>query len=192
MQCNLGTINPSNLARRIADVYLADQSRPNPSALGRPEVSSSSCQTNPSGKDGRAYRNQINGAIWKLYVKDAKLVADVPVQASALARKCDRIPIDWNTCGRTSDSKNGVKCVSACDDKPVSLERSNCNAPPPHSWRSTLASIEATSSGDLQDRGKTAGSFEARKRIQRHAEESACAHDQRRVLSFRESVSVRS
>jgi len=78
MQCNLGTMNPSILARRVADIYLADQFK---TEVGSPQKSEAKFVELPEQalklKSG-AYRNQNNGAIWKLYVKDGKLFADIP------------------------------------------------------------------------------------------------------------------
>lgn len=77
-ECNLATIDPMGLAHRIADVYLADQFKPEvakksndlPKFIELPE-------SELKDKVG-AFRNTVNGLIWKLKVKEGKLTADVP------------------------------------------------------------------------------------------------------------------
>ena len=78
LQCNLGTMNPSNLARRVADIYLADQFKAEAMGAQKPEAKFIELPEQDLKDKAGAYRNQINGVIWKLYVKDGKLFADVP------------------------------------------------------------------------------------------------------------------
>ena len=78
LQCNLGTMNPSNLARRIADIYLADQFKAEAASIRAPEPKFIELSENELKEKAGAYRNTINGAIWKITVKDGKLVAEVP------------------------------------------------------------------------------------------------------------------
>ncbi|HZM87931.1 MAG TPA: serine hydrolase domain-containing protein [Blastocatellia bacterium] len=78
LQCNLGTMNPSNLARRIADIYLADQFKAEAASIRAPEAKFIELSENELKEKAGAYRNTINGAIWKITVKDGKLVAEVP------------------------------------------------------------------------------------------------------------------
>ncbi len=78
LQCNLGTMNPSNLARRIADIYLADQFKAEAVSARTPEVKFIELPEQDLREKTGAYRNPINGVIWKLNVKDGKLFADLP------------------------------------------------------------------------------------------------------------------
>lgn len=78
LQCNLGTMNPSNLARRVADIYLADQFMID---AKRPGVSDDKFVelTEQDLKDRTgAFQNPISGVIWKLQSKEGKLTADIP------------------------------------------------------------------------------------------------------------------
>jgi CubicO group peptidase (beta-lactamase class C family) len=78
LQCNLGTMNPGGLARRVADIYLADRfsaeaKRPSDSDTKFIELT----EKDLKDKTG-AFQNPINGAIWKLHIVDGKLVAQLP------------------------------------------------------------------------------------------------------------------
>jgi len=77
IQCNLGTMNPSSLARRVADIYLADQLKPEVARTGASETKFIELKEEELRSKAGAYRNPINGAIWKLYVKDHSLFADL-------------------------------------------------------------------------------------------------------------------
>lgn len=78
LQCNLGTMNPSNLARRIADIYLADRFKTEAASSRAPEPTFIELPAQELGEKTGAYRNQVNGAIWRLSVKDGKLLAELP------------------------------------------------------------------------------------------------------------------
>ncbi len=77
-ECNLATIDPMTLAHRVADVYLADQFKQEaakksdelPKFIELPE-------SELKDKIG-AFRNTVNGVIWKFRVREGKLTADVP------------------------------------------------------------------------------------------------------------------
>jgi CubicO group peptidase (beta-lactamase class C family) len=77
MQCNLGVMNPSNLARKVADVCLADQLKPaiadQPSDVKFVDLPERELQDRVG-----AYQNPVNGAIWRLAVREGALVAEVP------------------------------------------------------------------------------------------------------------------
>ena len=77
IQCNLGTMNPGNLARRVADIYLADQLKPEIARTGSSETKFIELNEEELRSRTGAYRNSINGAIWKLYVKDRHLFAEL-------------------------------------------------------------------------------------------------------------------
>jgi CubicO group peptidase (beta-lactamase class C family) len=76
-ECNLATIDPMRLAHRIADIYLASQFKQEtakksddlPEFVTLPE-------SELKNKTG-AFRNTINGFIWKFKVREGKLTADV-------------------------------------------------------------------------------------------------------------------
>jgi hypothetical protein len=78
MQCNLGTMNPSNLARRVADIYLADQFKTEAASARAPEQAFIDLPAQELSEKTGAYRNQVNGAIWRLSVKEGKLTAELP------------------------------------------------------------------------------------------------------------------
>jgi hypothetical protein len=77
-QCNLSSIDPVALSRRVADIYLADQFKqgaakedPPPPAPKFTEVSEAELKDKL-----RAYRNPATGIILNFYLKDGKLTAD--------------------------------------------------------------------------------------------------------------------
>jgi CubicO group peptidase (beta-lactamase class C family) len=78
IQCNLGTMNPSNLARRIADIFLADQFTSDAGSTRLPEPKFIELPAQELSEKTGAYRNQINGVIWRLSVKEGKLLAELP------------------------------------------------------------------------------------------------------------------
>jgi CubicO group peptidase (beta-lactamase class C family) len=78
LQCNLGTMNPSNLARRIADIYLADQLNPAAVTASTSEPKFIELPAQDLNEKTGAYRNQLTGVIWRLSVKDGKLFAELP------------------------------------------------------------------------------------------------------------------
>lgn len=78
LQCNLGSMNPSNLARRVADIYLSDQFKTEGRSARTPETKFIELPEQDLKDKAGAYRNQNSGVIWKLNVKDGKLVGDIP------------------------------------------------------------------------------------------------------------------
>jgi CubicO group peptidase (beta-lactamase class C family) len=84
-ECNLATTDPMGLAHRVADIYLADQfkqetakkSNDLPKFIELPE-------SELKDKIG-AFRNTVNGVIWKFRVREGKLTADVPGAALQFA-----------------------------------------------------------------------------------------------------------
>lgn len=78
LQCNLGTMNPSNLARRVADIYLADQFKTEARKTGDSETKFIELTEKDLKDRTGAFQNPNNGAIWKLQSKEGKLYADVP------------------------------------------------------------------------------------------------------------------
>jgi len=77
MQCNLGNMNPSNLARKVADVCLADQLKP-AVADQTADVKFVDLPERELQERVGAYQNPVNGAIWRLAVREGALVAEVP------------------------------------------------------------------------------------------------------------------
>jgi CubicO group peptidase (beta-lactamase class C family) len=77
-ECNLATIDPMTLAHRAADIYLADQFKQETAkaAADKPKFIELS-EAELKDKTG-AYRNTVNGVIWRLTAKDGKLMADLP------------------------------------------------------------------------------------------------------------------
>ena len=80
LQCNLGTMNPSNLARRVADIYLANQLKADVKRAGASDAKFIDLPEPELKTKTGAYRNPNNGMIWKLYAREGKLFADVPGQ----------------------------------------------------------------------------------------------------------------
>ena len=78
IQCNLGTMNPSNLARRIADIYLADHFKSETVTARAPETKFIELPAGELNEKTGAYRTQVSGLIWKLSVKDGQLIAQLP------------------------------------------------------------------------------------------------------------------
>lgn len=80
MQCNLGTMNPSNLARRVADIYLADQLKPEVKRSVESDAKFIELTAQDLKERAGAFQNPNNGVIWKIYARDGKLAADVAGQ----------------------------------------------------------------------------------------------------------------
>jgi len=78
LQCNLGTMNPSALARRVADIYLADQFKAEAKRTGDTDVKFVELSELELKDRTGAFQNPNNGAIWKLHTKEGKLFADIP------------------------------------------------------------------------------------------------------------------
>ncbi len=78
LQCNLGSMNPSNLARRVADICLAAQFKVEARRAAASEAKFIALTEQDLNSKEGAYRNPINGVIWKLYLKERNLYADVP------------------------------------------------------------------------------------------------------------------
>lgn len=74
--CNVRGINPDGLARRVADIYLADQLKPATGAPGNPTVAPAET-VKPSAKElssvAGLYLNPVTDIVRRLYVKDGKL-----------------------------------------------------------------------------------------------------------------------
>lgn len=73
---NLSTINPSQLARRVADIYLADQLKKEDqiAPLGKPQF----IKLPPSELKSKvgAYYNEKTDRVWKLSLKEGRLLID--------------------------------------------------------------------------------------------------------------------
>ena len=78
MQCNLGTMNPSNLARKVADICLADQLKVPAVADQSTDVKFVDLPERELQERVGAYQNPINEAIWRLAVREGALVAELP------------------------------------------------------------------------------------------------------------------
>jgi len=78
LQCNLGTMNPSNLARRVADIYLADQLKPEVTKAGVSDTKFIELSDEDLKSKTGTYRNPLSGMIWKFHVNDHSLFADAP------------------------------------------------------------------------------------------------------------------
>jgi CubicO group peptidase (beta-lactamase class C family) len=74
--CNLGSMNPSSLAMKVAELYLADQMQPEipaQAASSKPAICVPAAEL---VKKTGVYRNPKTGAIWQLTVEAGKLLAD--------------------------------------------------------------------------------------------------------------------
>lgn len=75
--CNLSTINPSRLARQVADIFLADQMKPEAKATGageRPSVRLSERELNAMTG---AFYDPETGAVWQISAAEGVLIARV-------------------------------------------------------------------------------------------------------------------
>lgn len=90
-ECNLASIDPMTLAHRVADIYLADQFKQETAKTGGQADKPKFIQLSESelkDKTG-AFRNPVNGFIWKLSAKEGKLIAQLPgntLQFAAVSR----------------------------------------------------------------------------------------------------------
>jgi CubicO group peptidase (beta-lactamase class C family) len=136
LQCNLGTMNPSNLARRVADIYLADQLKTEVRRVGASDATFIELPE-PDLKDKTgAYRNPNNGVIWKLYAKGGKLVADVPGQTirfgaiSAAEFRSIGTPLEFVLRFEKQGQTTTLR-MQRGPDKPVTLEAVQLVTPSP-------------------------------------------------------------
>ena len=136
LQCNLGTINPSNLARRIADIYLADQFKSEARRAGASDAKFIELSEQELKDKAGAYRNQINGVIWKLYAKEGKLFADVPNLSirfgavSATEFRSIGTPLEF-TLRFEKQGQSATLRMQRGTDKPVNLEAVQLVTPTP-------------------------------------------------------------
>lgn len=136
LQCNLGTMNPSNLARRIADIYLADQFKVEAGSARTPEAKFIELPEKDLREKTGAYRNQTNGVIWKLNLKDGKLVADVPGSSirfgavSATEFRSIGTPLEFTLRFEKQDQTSTLR-MQRGTDKPVTLEAVQLVKPTP-------------------------------------------------------------
>lgn len=136
LQCNLGTMNPSNLARRVADIYLADQFKAEARGAQKPEAKFIELPEQDLKDKAGAYRNQINGVIWKLYVKDGKLFADVPNLSirfgaiSATEFRSIGTPVEFTLRFEKQGQTPALRMQRGAD-KPVTLEAVQLVTPTP-------------------------------------------------------------
>jgi len=77
--CNLGTINPSRLARQVADVYLADEFVESEEEAAAPAVEAQFTELSQAELEAwaGAYRNPDTGAIWKVSVEGERLKIEI-------------------------------------------------------------------------------------------------------------------
>ena len=126
IQCNLGTMNPSNLARRVADIYLSDQLKPEVARTGPSEMRFIDLKEEELRSKAGAYRNPINGAIWKLYVKDRSLFADLPnnsIRFGAIsANEFRSIGTPAQVTLRFENRQKSTVFLQRGTDKPIALE----------------------------------------------------------------------
>jgi CubicO group peptidase (beta-lactamase class C family) len=136
MQCNLGTMNPSNLARRVADIYLADQFKADARRPGASDARFIELPEQDLKDKAGAYRNRINGVIWKLNVKDGKLLADVPNLSirfgavSATEFRSIGTPLEF-TLRFEKQGQTSTLRMQRGTDKPVTLEAVQLVTPSP-------------------------------------------------------------
>lgn len=77
---NLGSFNPTGLATKVADIYLADLMKPDPEkAAGKPAAKPSVISLPESELKSKvgSYRNLATGTLWRVYMQDGKLRAKV-------------------------------------------------------------------------------------------------------------------
>ena len=115
-ECNLATTDPMTLAHRVADIYLADQFKQETAKNGAQADKPKFIELPESelkDKTG-AFRNTVNGFIWKLYVKEGKLMADVP----------------GNTLQFAPVSANEFRSLNGAVKRTLKFERQAQNNPP--------------------------------------------------------------
>lgn len=136
LQCNLGTMNPSVLARRVADIYLADQFKADAKGAQKAESKFIELPEQDLKDKAGAYRNQNNGVIWKLYVKDGKLFADVPNLSirfgaiSATEFRSIGTPVEFTLRFEKQGQTPALRMQRGAD-KPVTLEAVQLVTPTP-------------------------------------------------------------
>lgn len=77
-ECNLAVIDPMTLAHRVADIYLADQFKQEAAKKNDDQPKFIELSESELKDKIGAFRNTLNGLIWKFKVKEGKLTADVP------------------------------------------------------------------------------------------------------------------
>jgi len=116
-QCNLGTINPSELTRQVADIYLAGQLKVEGSKPEAPAVTLSEAQLSP--KAG-IYHNPDGDAIRRIIFKDGALRAvrgDNSIELKALGENMFR-PVGQSMAVRfePAGSGNRMRLVEVPDE----------------------------------------------------------------------------
>jgi CubicO group peptidase (beta-lactamase class C family) len=93
--CNLGTISPGRIARRIADIYLGDQMAPALAVEGKARATGVSAGDGPTPEElaerSGTYSNAETGEVWQIAVQDGQLVATaagtrLPLEALSATR----------------------------------------------------------------------------------------------------------
>ncbi len=77
---NLGSFNPTALATKVADIYLADHMKSDPEkAMGKPAAKPAFISLPESELKSKvgSYRNLATGTLWRVYMQDGKLRARV-------------------------------------------------------------------------------------------------------------------
>jgi len=90
--CNLGSMNPSGLAMKVAEIFLSDRMKPETPAQAASSKPAIRVSAAVLAKRTGAYRNPKTGAIWQLAVEDGKLTVD------AGGRKLQLVPTAADTC----------------------------------------------------------------------------------------------
>jgi CubicO group peptidase (beta-lactamase class C family) len=130
--CNLSSMNPSTLANRVADVYLAGQLAPDPAEAASAANASTKFIDLPEAelreKVG-AYRNPSTGVMWKVTLEHGKLTAKVfglTIQLAAVGRmefKTANAPFDsLIRFERQAGGESFVMHVQTEGQKPATLE----------------------------------------------------------------------
>ena len=76
--CNNGSLNPSNLAMKVAEVYLGEQMKPESPAQVTGPAPEVSVPASELEKKVGAYLNAKAGSIWRLTIEEGKLLATGP------------------------------------------------------------------------------------------------------------------
>ncbi len=90
--CNVGSSNPSRLARQVAELYLSDRLKPeNSISASSTTALVSSVRLSPQELAQRtgAFREQATGALWKVTAAEGNLVVDtssITFQAAAISK----------------------------------------------------------------------------------------------------------
>ncbi|HYJ45880.1 MAG TPA: hypothetical protein VEV81_04640, partial [Pyrinomonadaceae bacterium] len=125
---NVSNLNAAKLARQVADIYLADQLKPDEAQQGAPPQFIKLSEQELADRTG-TYRDPLTGTIWLMSARDGSLLAAMPSATLRLAplsknqfRSTNSNPVRDVIFETSSTNKPAVMRVNTQDRSPVRFE----------------------------------------------------------------------